>query len=510
MLNNTLTPNVQIEQDFIVAHKPHGLNTHSQDRNEWGFVEWLSKKINQNLFVFQRLDQTTSGVLLFARTKEAATILTNKWKASEVEKRYLFITDRISKETHFTCNHNIDSKEAQTQFELLKNFKQYTLWAAYPKTGRPHQIRKHATACGIPLLGDSTYGGSAFFRVCLHAESLSLPWLNTPNKIHSATVPLFFEDLTLLSNEPLCQMLDAVQQRIALYKPESILESESFRWTHTDGPNIRMDQFGSQFWFYDYNQKINFNLIKLFLTEVQKIKSLQIPKSGFIRSMTNSKPASELVLLNSPENIWTCTENGVHYELRSQSGMSPGLFLDQRANREWVRSQSKNKKVLNLFSYTGGFSVNAALGGASQVTTVDLSANFIDWSKRNFELNHIPLENHEFWTADVLNYLKGSLKRNRKFDLIICDPPSFGRTKKTIFRIEDEIDTLIGMLIELLAPNGKILFSTNYEKWSLSDFSQVLGAAQLTTKWSPSPFPELDFERHSSNRLMKSFIFNSN
>src|SRR5690606_34186735 len=136
-----------------------------------------------------------------------------------------------------------------------------------------------------------------------------------------------------------------------------------------------------------------------------------------------------------------------------------GLFLDQRERRLWVQEHSQGKSVLNLFAYTGGFSVAAALGGAIKTTTVDVGSRYIDWARQNFEINHLNLANHEFWSVDTLDFLQGAIKREHKFDIAICDPPSFGRSKRGIFKIEKDYALLLESISKVLAKKGILIFS---------------------------------------------------
>jgi 23S rRNA (cytosine1962-C5)-methyltransferase len=106
------------------------------------------------------------------------------------------------------------------------------------------------------------------------------------------------------------------------------------------------------------------------------------------------------------------------------------LFLDHRDNREFVRGVSADKRVLNLFAYTGAFSLFAALGGAKHVTSVDAAAPSMAAARENFALNGLPAEPHAFAVADVYEYLQQSQARRESFDVVICDPPSFAKNKE--------------------------------------------------------------------------------
>ena len=147
--------------------------------------------------------------------------------------------------------------------------------------------------------------------------------------------------------------------------------------------------------------------------------------------------------------------------------LDTGLFLDHRITRQIARDLSNKKRVLNLFCYTGSFSVYAAAGGASKIVSVDLSKTYLNWTKRNMELNFPGIKNHEIVHADVKQYLK-IIEANR-FDLIIMDPPTFSNSK----RMEDFLDiqrdhvALINDCMRTLDKGGVLFFSTNYTKFEI-------------------------------------------
>ena len=198
-----------------------------------------------------------------------------------------------------------------------------------------------------------------------------------------------------------------------------------------------------------------------------------------------------------------------------------------------MRENAKDKSVLNLFSYTGGFSVNAALGGAKEVVTVDVSANFLEWSKVNFSINGLeipkageaPAERpkldykslmsnepvkprYEFWLQDSLLFLKGTTKRKRKFDLIICDPPSFGRSKSGTFSISKNYEELLVHCLYCLGKGGFLMFCTNYEKWTMADLIKNIQRLKNQFNFTilSSPGRCLDFELPDEEPLMKSIV----
>jgi len=184
-------------------------------------------------------------------------------------------------------------------------------------------------------------------------------------------------------------------------------------------------------------------------------------------------------------------ENGLKFIVNLSDYLDTGLFLDHRMTRENIRAGAKDKIVLNLFSYTGSFSVYAAAGGAKEVVTVDLSKTYLDWAKRNMQLNgFIDLSTYKFIQADVLRYLHAVLENY--FDIIILDPPTFSNSK----RMEDILDIqrdhvkLVNDCLRILKSAGKIYFSTNYKRFVLDTASIQSSLIKDITKQT-TPF---DFE----------------
>ena len=124
------------------------------------------------------------------------------------------------------------------------------------------------------------------------------------------------------------------------------------------------------------------------------------------------------------------TENGRKFWVNLDKYLDTGLFLDHRNTRKKVGETAAGKRFLNLFSYTGSFTVYAATGGAASSETVDLSNTYLDWAKRNFELNGISPEQHKIVRADVFQYLQNAAADGKQFDLIVMDPPSFSNSKR--------------------------------------------------------------------------------
>jgi len=195
--------------------------------------------------------------------------------------------------------------------------------------------------------------------------------------------------------------------------------------------------------------------------------------------------------LENEKNMLIVQENDTHFLVNLQDYLDTGLFLDHRITRALVGELAKGKRVLNLFAYTGTASVYAALGGASQITSVDMSNTYLEWAKKNFSLNKISLKQHRFIHADCLDWIENE---TGLYDLIFLDPPTFSNSKKMDghFDIQQAHVDLINTCIKLLADDGLLLFSTNYRKFKL-DISEL---SQHRIEDISKPTIPKDFERN--------------
>ncbi len=161
-------------------------------------------------------------------------------------------------------------------------------------------------------------------------------------------------------------------------------------------------------------------------------------------------------------------EADLHFILNLSDYLDTGLFLDHRITRRMVGEEAEGKSVLNLFCYTGAFSVHAAKGGAAQVVSVDMSKTYINWAKRNMQFNKLyDDQKHLFIQEDVLEWVK-ELPRN-SFDLIVCDPPTFSNSKRMeeTWDVQRDHVPLIKKLLAALTPGGVLYFSTNCRNFVL-------------------------------------------
>ncbi|HEX4375500.1 MAG TPA: class I SAM-dependent methyltransferase [Puia sp.] len=196
--------------------------------------------------------------------------------------------------------------------------------------------------------------------------------------------------------------------------------------------------------------------------------------------------------LDDEKEFFTVEEAGLKFKINLTNYLDTGLFLDHRITRSIVKEESKNKNVLNLFCYTGSFSVYAAAGGASSITSVDLSKTYLQWAEENMQLNNFFDEKkHHFVQADVKQYLD-ELPKNY-FDLVIMDPPTFSNSKrmKDFLDIQRDHVELINKTLDSMKSGATLYFSTNFSKFVLDEkeikSSQIKDITKATT-----PF---DFQR---------------
>ena len=174
-------------------------------------------------------------------------------------------------------------------------------------------------------------------------------------------------------------------------------------------------------------------------------------------------------------DFFTVLENGVLYQVFMNDGLMTGIFLDQHEVRgSLVDGLTMGKSLLNMFSYTAAFSVAAAMGGASQTTSVDLAKRSRELSQAHFQANGLSTDEHRFIVMDVFEYFKYAKRKALTYDVIVLDPPSFARNKKQTFSVAKDYHKLISQSLEILNPGGIIIASTNAANVSRQKFTEQI------------------------------------
>ena len=482
-----MLPCLLFEDDhLLVINKPAGVNTHAPAPYAGeGIYDWLRHREPRwaNLAIIHRLDKETSGVLVFSKTRAANQSLTQQFAGREVRKKYLMLTDRplpalpvLRKTAVVRAGERYVSRPvhagadiAETRFrgldmprELRARFGANASFVeAEPLTGRTHQIRVHAADLGIPILGDTLYGGTPADRVWLHAAEIALQHPQTGK-------PVAFNASFPAAEDPRLSL------RQQLIDPEV---TNAMRLVHgaADGwPGLYVDRLGD--WLLAQSEQ------DLTSEQVHRLETLKhglalqgVYLKTLSRHVRKTAPADvspRLILGEPASDSFQIRENGLYFNLSFREGYSVGLFLDQRDNRRRcltghigsgfdLYSKPAAAEVLNTFAYTCGFSVCAAKAGA-RVTSLDLSRKYLDWGKDNFVSNRLDPAGHDFIFGDTFDWLKRFARKVRRFDVILLDPPTFSQSKATgVFRVEKDYTRLVAAAAAILAPEGVLFASTN-------------------------------------------------
>lgn len=187
-------------------------------------------------------------------------------------------------------------------------------------------------------------------------------------------------------------------------------------------------------------------------------------------------------------------EHGLHFEVNLSDYLDTGLFLDHRPSRHRVREIASGKRFLNLFAYTGSFTVYAIAGGAPQTTTVDLSQTYCQWAARNLAHNQFTESRlHQIIAHDCLQYLQEAKRRGEQYDMIVCDPPTFSNSKKmqqASFSVQRDHVPLLLACRDVLAPSGELIFSNNARGFTLDNdaLSPYFTIEDITQQSIPEDF----------------------
>jgi 23S rRNA (cytosine1962-C5)-methyltransferase len=227
--------------------------------------------------------------------------------------------------------------------------------------------------------------------------------------------------------------------------------TDAFRWIHGEGdglPGIHVDLYGAaaSVRFDGAGPRAFYRDLGPRLAAAARARGLAleavVEREGAV--LLGSPPAGEIEV----------RENGLLFGVDLGRGQKGGLFLDQRDNRERVRGRAAGRRVLNLFGYTGGFSIYAAAGGAAQTTTVDLAGPAIAAARRNFARNGLPLERARLVAGDAFAFLEEAARAGERYDLVISDPPSFAPSARALPRALAAYRRLHRLAAAVTAPGG--------------------------------------------------------
>jgi 23S rRNA (cytosine1962-C5)-methyltransferase len=274
--------------------------------------------------------------------------------------------------------------------------------------------------------------------------------------------------------------------------------------------SVALDRYGDHYWVtvWGHTERAIEQGLCSFL------RSKQARSAVVLRRPERGTPELPTALFGEPPvEAFSVREFEGAYAIRMRDTRHPGLFLDHQPLRRWLIARARGWRVLNAFAYTGSLSVAAAKGGASHVTTLDLSKPTIQWARENWALNAFSEERGRFLAGDVFDWLPRLAKKQERFDCVILDPPSFARGTRGTFSTAKDLPRLHELAIEVLAPGGFLISSINSADVSWSRFEGDVTKAARTKRLElqilsrvdlPETFPtRMD---DSEGRYLKGFI----
>ena len=304
---------------------------------------------------------------------------------------------------------------------------------------------------------EGTFLGTAY----LSQQNKGLGWFVSTDKVTFNQA--FFETL----------FRQAKEKRSAYYQDDL---TTAFRLFNQEGDGfggLTVDLYGDYAVFSWYNSYV-YQIRKVISEAFRQVFPEVLGVYEKIRFKGLDYESAHVYGQEAPD-FFTVLENGVLYQVFMNDGLMTGIFLDQHEVRgSLVDGLAMGKSLLNMFSYTAAFSVAAAMGGASQTTSVDLAKRSRELSQAHFQANGISTDEHRFIVMDVFEYFKYAKRKGLTYDVIVLDPPSFARNKKQTFSVAKDYHKLISQSLEILNPGGIIIASTNAANVSRQKFTEQI------------------------------------
>ena len=304
---------------------------------------------------------------------------------------------------------------------------------------------------------EGTFLGTAY----LSQQNKGLGWFVSKDKVTFNQA--FFETL----------FRQAKEKRSAYYQDDL---TTAFRLFNQEGDGfggLTVDLYGDYAVFSWYNSYV-YQIRKVISEAFRQVFPEVLGAYEKIRFKGLDYESAHVYGQEAPD-FFTVLENGVLYQVFMNDGLMTGIFLDQHEVRgSLVDGLAMGKSLLNMFSYTAAFSVAAAMGGASQTTSVDLAKRSRELSQAHFQANGISTDDHRFIVMDVFEYFKYAKRKGLTYDVIVLDPPSFARNKKQTFSVAKDYHKLISQSLEILNPGGIIIASTNAANVSRQKFTEQI------------------------------------
>ena len=527
---------VHEDEDLIVVDKPAHVPSQAADEAHDDDLltrlrRWLAARDGAAvddvyLGVHQRLDRETSGLVLFTKRREANAAIAEQFEGRTIEKTYVAALSasaagRLARTTAsetVALEHRLervaggrmqvvgkggggrDARVAKTRVRVVERVGGRARARLGCDTGRTHQLRVQLAHEGAPIAGDRLYGGAPALRLLLHAAELELrhPRDGSPLSLR-APIPLELERWLAhqeSARDPalLQRALElALQRRYRLGRARAAAQpTTAFRLLNAEGdgtPRLAVDVYGehlvAHFFADEHELDAEHETRVLDALEALGFAGIYVKRHPRQKNELADPrderyaPAAPLRGVPAPDEL-VIHEHGVPFEVKLGDGLRTGLFLDQRDNRRRVREIANEQRVLNLFAYTGGFSVAALAGGASQSICVDPSATALAWARRNAARIDAAAR-HRVLQDDAFDVLGRLARRGERFGVIVLDPPSYATTRGRRFRVLRDYGELCAACLRVLAPGGRLLACVNHHEatqaWLRREVARVARSA---------------------------------
>lgn len=505
------------DDDLVFVNKPSGMPSQSADPS---YPDDVAHRLTRfletrdgsapRLGVHQRLDRDTSGVMVFAKTERANRSLSRQFESRTLRKEYVAGVRNYAGGAR-TLEHALGeldrgrvqvlhaqdprAKPAVSDVVVIEREADRTLLGVTLHTGRTHQIRVQLAAIDAPLAGDRLYGRDAAPRMMLHASTLELEKPSDGRKlVVRAKVPAVFrrwlagEDAAPLSEPAALRaaLRRAIVARAGLFEARlDARATDMFRLLHAEADGVRslaVDVYGDHLVAHLYDD-LDAETERLVLDELGSLgfEGVYVKRRPMNASRVVDPTRAEIAPsravrgTSAPESL-VLRERGVRYHVRLGDGLSTGIFLDQRENRARVREVAKDALVLNLFAYTCAFSAAAAAGGAREVVSVDAALPALEIGVANFALGAYAAA-HRVARDDVFEFLRAIGATDQRFDLIVCDPPTYSTTKHGRWASGADWAKLVGAVLGVAAETATIFFCSNDRRMAERVFRQRVTSA---------------------------------
>jgi 23S rRNA (cytosine1962-C5)-methyltransferase len=538
------------DDDLLVVDKPCGVASQAADPERPDDVVTRLKRAllphgrgaTPYLGVHQRLDRDTSGVLVYARRREANAALARQFEGRSVDKTYVScvegwpaqkkrstLRDALAEDRDGAMRvvppGTRGARDAVTHVRVLSRTGGRTMLELSLETGRTHQARVQLAHAGAPIAGDVLYGGPPAGRLMLHAAAVGLEHPGSGARVRfEAPLPVEFEEWMARGDPGEAAYDDASTLRRLLGRALELRwglgradhgprATNAFRLLNEEGdgaPRLAVDVYDAWLVAQFYGDGGAWG------PGGRRDRALDaLAALGFDGVYLKVRPKQANVIVDSrredlaprqpvrgtaaPDRI-TILEEGIPYIVRLGDGLSTGIFLDQRDNRRRLRAMAAGARVANLFAYTCAFSLAAALGGATATVSVDISAAALERGQANFANAGVAdMRPHGFVAMDAFGWLERARRRGERYDMVVVDPPSYSTTKGGgRFVADRDFVRLAAAAMQVLSPGGRVLACTNHRGISRGRFRKILfeagrsarrDVAQVKDLSPPSDFP---------------------